>query len=237
MSAYLVHFNGARAAREAGFSADSARQQASALLARPDIQARVREGHEAFLRRNEASKDMVLARMVAKATADPRELTELHRGCCRYCWGKDHQYQRTPREMREAKAQWAQEEAARQEKGLPPVPFDDQGGIGFNPKRDPHPDCPECFGDGEHRVVFKDTRDLPPDAATLFEGVEVTQHGLKVRISSPTEALLNVGRHLGMFAQKHKHVGGDEGDAPVEVGIVVVPSKDGQQDDGGNGNG
>lgn len=225
ISSYLTHFNGAQAARDAGFSADSARQTASGLLARPEIQERVREAHEAYLKRNEATKDMVLARMLAKATADPRALTELHRGCCRYCWGRDHLFQYTPRELREAEAAHKQDNAARAAKGLEPLEFSEAGGTGYNPKNDPNPNCPECFGDGEQRVVFKDTRDLPPDAAMLFEGVEVTQHGLKVRISSPADALLNVGKHLGMFAQKIKHAGGDDDDEPVQFGMVVLPPK------------
>lgn len=232
ISNYLIHFNGAQAARDAGFSALTARQQASMLLARPEVQERVREAHEAYLRRNEATQDMVLARMLAKATADPRALTELHRGCCRYCWGKGNQYQYKPSELREARAEWERAEAERQAKGLAPSVFDEGGGVGYNPKNAPNPECPECFGDGEQRVVFKDTRDLPPDAAMLYEGVEVTQHGLKVRISSPTDALLHVGKHLGMFAQKLKHVGGDEGDTPVEVGVVVVPPKAEPDDNG-----
>ncbi|WP_202841975.1 terminase small subunit [Luteimonas saliphila] len=225
VSAYLVHFNGARAAREAGFSPGSARQKASELLARPDVQERVQIAHAAFLARNEATKDMVLARMLAKATADPRALTELHRGCCRYCWGKGFRYQFTPQEDRERREQHAGENKVRRAEKKPPLPYNEEGGVGYNPRTDPNPRCPECFGDGKERVVFKDTRDLPPDAALLFEGVEVTQHGLKIRITSPTDALLNVGKHLGMFAQKVKHAGGDEGDAPVEVGVVMIPAK------------
>jgi len=224
VSNYLMHFNGAKAARDAGFSADSARQQASMLLARPEIQARVREAQDAYLAKNEATKEMVLARMLAQATADPRAISELHRGCCRYCWGKDNLYQYKPSELREARAKWEAEATAGEGQGPPPE-FDEGGGVGYNPKNDPNPACPECFGDGVERVVFKDTRDLPPDVAMLFEGVEVTQHGLKVRTSSPTDALLNVGKHLGMFAQKLKHVGGDEDDEPVQVGVVVVPPK------------
>jgi phage terminase small subunit len=45
--------------------------------------------------------ELVLSRLQAIATADPRELTELHRGCCRYCWGTGNLFQRTPRELRE----------------------------------------------------------------------------------------------------------------------------------------
>lgn len=44
---YLIDFNGARAAREAGYSEDSARQEASRLLTNANIQARIHELREA----------------------------------------------------------------------------------------------------------------------------------------------------------------------------------------------
>jgi hypothetical protein len=34
------------------------------------------------------------------------------------------------------------------------------GGPGWDPRRAPHPDCPECFGEGVERVHVNDTRQL-----------------------------------------------------------------------------
>jgi phage terminase small subunit len=217
---YLIDLNGRQAAIRAGYSPDTARQTASELLAKPEAQALLRAAQEKVAAALGVSKEMVLDRLNAIATADPRELTELHRGCCRYCWGKRFLFQRTPREMREAKDNWMQDEAARQEKNLPAKAFDEAGGVGFNPKRDPNPACPECFGDGEERVVFKDTRDLSPGARLLFAGVEQTQHGLKIRTHSQPDALVNIGKHLGMFTSKHEHSG--PGGGPIQQEHTAV---------------
>lgn len=179
------------------------------------MQARLQARREELIKDTGITPELVLGRLHAIGTADPRELTELHRCCCRYCWGKGNLYQRTPREMAEDRAAWEANEKEREAKQLPPgKPFSEAGGIGFNPKHDPNPDCPECFGDGESRVVFKDTRDLSPAARLLFAGVEQTQHGLKVRMHSQTDALVNIGKHLGMFTKTVELTGKDGG--PVE---------------------
>lgn len=204
---YLIDYNGRRAAIASGYSPDRARQTASELLATPEVQQMVQARQEAVKAALGITQDVVLDRLASIATADPRELTELHRGCCRYCWGKDHLYQRTPKELRDDVAEWTRDELARQKDGLPQIPFNEAGGVGYNPKNDPNPDCPECFGDGAERVVFKDTRDLSPAARLLFAGIEQTQHGLKVRMHSQPEALLNIGKHLGMFANRVEHTG------------------------------
>jgi phage terminase small subunit len=211
VSEYLIDLNGRQAAIRAGYSPDTARQIASELLAKPEIQKAVDAKQAELLKGLGVTTELVLSRLQAIATADPRELTELHRGCCRYCWGKDNLFQRTPREMRESRIQWEADEAARAAKEQPPKPFDVAGGEGFNPKRDPNPSCPECWGDGDQRVVFKDTRDLSPAARLLFAGVEQTQNGLKVRTHSQPDALVNIGKHLGMFTKKVEHSGPDGG--------------------------
>lgn len=220
VSEYLIDFNGRRAAEAAGYSPDTARQAASELLAKPEVQAAVEAKQKELVDSLGVSTELVLARLHAIATADPRELSELHRGCCRYCWGKNHLYQRTPKEMREAQHNWEAAEKERQEKGQPSVPFEVGGGLGWNPKRDPNPKCPECWGEGEERVVFKDTRDLSPAARLLFAGVEQTQHGLKVRTNSQPEALLNIGKHLGMFTKRVEHSGPNGGPIQQEHAAV-----------------
>lgn len=218
---YLVDLNGRQAAIRAGYSPDTARQIASELLAKPEVQAAVEAKQKALIDSLGVTSELVLSRLHAIATADPRELSELHRGCCRYCWGKDHKFQRTPLEMREARAAWEAEQAKRQEEATEvAAAFDEAGGVGFNPKRDPNPDCPECWGDGEVRVVFKDTRDLSPAARLLFAGVEQTQHGLKLRTNSQPDALLNLGKHLGLFAKRVEHSGPGGGPIQQEHGAV-----------------
>lgn len=211
---YLVDLNGRQAAIRAGYSAQSARQTACELLAKPEVHAKLQKAMDERANRTGITADAVLERLWAMANADPRELTEHHRSCCRYCWGKDHKFQRTPRELEEARAKHEldQNEAIADAKaqGLRPPssrPFDEAGGIGWDPRRDPHPDCPECFGEGIERVVFKDTRDLSPSARLLYAGVKTTQHGMEIKMHDPQAAMRDVGRHLGMFKDKVEHSG------------------------------
>lgn len=196
---YLVDLNGRRAAIEAGYSPDSARCQASKLLALPDVQERVAQAMVERATRTSITSDRVLERLWGIATADPRELIELHRGCCRYCWGEGNRYQRTPRELDEARMEYQALDDA--ERARTPDP-DEQGGIGYNPKRDPNPACPECFGDGVERVMPKDTRDLSPTARLLYAGVKQTQHGLQILTHDQKGALVDIGKHLGLFREK-----------------------------------
>lgn len=200
---YVRDLNGRRAAVAAGYSPDTARVKASQLLADPKVSARVNAARAELVASAKFTTEDVFNRWQGVASADPRDLSELHRGACRYCWGIGHLFQRTPREMREARADWARDQLARQTKGEEPTEFNEGGGEGYNPKKDPHPDCPECFGDGEERVVFKDTRDLNASARLLFAGVEQTANGLKVRTHSPERALANIARTFDMFGKKN----------------------------------
>lgn len=197
-----ANFNGTKAAIACGYSPISARFQACELLAQADVQERIEAAIKERAARVAIDADDVLKRMHAVATADARELTEIYHCCCRYCWGKDNRYQFTPREMADAKREHelAEIEAAGEEKKV--APFDEAGGIGFDPRRDPNQQCPECFGRGEDVVVFKDTRDLSPGARLLYAGVKTTQHGMEIKTHDQMSMLVNVGKHLGMFEKK-----------------------------------
>lgn len=192
---YLIDLNGARAAIAAGYSAKAARQQASEMLARPEVQAMVDAAMKARAERLQMDGDAVLRRLAEIAEADPRELIELHRCCCRYCYGEGHYYQFTARELDRARA----EHAAAVEAGKAKGEFEAPGGIGYNPKRPPHEDCPECHGLGQERVIAKDTRTLSPAARRLYAGVKVTQNGLQVLTHSQVDALTKLGQHHGLF--------------------------------------
>jgi phage terminase small subunit len=197
-----ANFNGARAAIAVGYSPLNARQQACEMLAMPEVAALLEVAMQSRAERVAIAADDVLKRMHAVATADARELTEIYHCCCRYCWGKDNRYQFTPRELADAKREHelAEIEAASEDKKI--APFDEAGGIGFDPRRDPNQQCPECFGRGQDVVVFKDTRDLSPAAQMLYAGVKTTQHGVQVLTHNQMDMLVNVGKHLGMFEKK-----------------------------------
>jgi hypothetical protein len=200
---YLVDLNGRQAAIRAGYSPQSARFTASELLAKTDVQETVAKAMAERGERTGITADRVLQRFWAIATADPNELIELRRCCCRYCYGKNHRYQRTPSEMAEAIAQFERDQLASEAKGMKPSSmYDEQGGTGFDPRKDPNPECPECFGEGEERTFPKDTRDLSPAGKLLYAGVKTTQHGLEIKMHDQTGMLVNVGKHLGLFKER-----------------------------------
>jgi phage terminase small subunit len=198
-----ANFNGTKAAIAVGYSPTSARVQASELLATPEVQALLDVAIAERAERVKIDADDVLKRMYAVATADPRELIELHRCCCRFCYGIDHHYQWTPNELREATMEYQKQVACANADQLKLLREPDtSGGTEFNPYTDPNPACPECFGEGTERVVPKDTRDLSPSAMLLYAGVKTTQNGLEIRMHDQTSMLVNVGKHLGMFEKK-----------------------------------
>ena len=188
--------------------------------------------------RTQITADAVLTRMAAIAFADAKELSELRRVNCRYCYGADHLFQYTPQELQQARETFEKEI---DKIGLDPITeadrkaeFTTKGGVGWNPWRDPHPECPECFGKGVEEVYFKDTRDANPAAQMLFAGVKRTEKGLEVKTHDQQTALLNVGRHLGMFAQKVKHSNDpDNPMPPASCGFAMIPPK--EEPDGGPG--
>ena len=208
--------NGRRAAVEAGYSEHTARDIACELLAKPEVAEQVQRAIDARIKRTEITQDKVLERFWDLATADPNDLIEMRRVCCRYCHGKGHKYQRTPLELREALAQFQRDKLEFEATGRNfTVAFDAQGGVGYNPHRDPHPDCPECFGQGVAEPFVKDSRDLSPQAKRLYAGVEKTKDGtLKIKMRDQDSALLNVAKHLGMFPSKVVHGNDPENPLP-----------------------
>lgn len=207
---YAVHLRPTDAAREAGYSARRAKQTAFELLQLPAIQARIQTLLDEKSKRTGIEADAVIQRFWAIATADPNEIAEYRRTCCRHCYGVNHDYQRTQRERDRQYAEWEASVAAygklseAQQKHTPKPrdTFDEQGGIGWDPRRDPNPECPECFGAGLDRAYFKDTRKLSAGARALYAGVKLTKDGLELKVHDQANALLQVGRHLGLFKDK-----------------------------------
>lgn len=211
---YLKDLNGAQAAVRAGYSKAAARIQAAKLLANEDIAKKVDEALKARSKRVEIEQDDVLKRLWSVATADAAELIRVKYICCRYCYGKGHRYQRTPREMEEYRADWEFELKKKSKDlgidiGILAEEFDDQGGVGYDPRKPPRVDCPECFGEGERKVVLADTDSLSEQARLLYGGVKETQHGVQVVMEDRLASLVNVGRHLGMFKDKVEMTGKD----------------------------
>ncbi|WP_405118762.1 terminase small subunit [Pseudomonas leptonychotis] len=194
---YLVDLNGAQAAIRAKYAESSARQTATKLLSKAHIQAAIAVARAKQQQRTEITADRVLREAWNQVTADARELTELIVVCCRHCYGKGHMRQRTQIERDFAFELWCGE-------GEDPDGFPEDGGVGFEPNREPFENCPDCGGHGYPRVVLKDTRKLSPGAVSLFAGVKQTKFGIEVQTHSKDAAMEKLFKHLGLYEKDNQ---------------------------------
>ncbi len=187
---YLIDLNATQAAIRAGYSNKTARQIGEQNLSKLVIQNAIQEALAKRSERTEITADMVLQRLWSIATADPNELVKYRRVNCRYCWGEDHYYQWTT-EVEFAKAL----ETAKKLKRVKP---DCDGGFGFDKTRVPHPDCPECKGEGEGSLHISDTSKLEGPARLLYAGAKHTREGLEIKTLDQLKALEMVSKHVGI---------------------------------------
>lgn len=220
---YLVDLNATQAAIRAGYSAKTAHVTGSKLLRNAKVAAAIAESIQDRFTRLDITADTLLARAATVMQTDVRQLTSHHIGACRHCHGFDFAYQwRTSREYHEALRAYERKSEAAQEREEPPS---DHGGYGYRRTARPNPKCPECDGLGEPYVVFADTRDLSPEAAVLFEGVEKTREGLKFLLASKQAAFDTLAKYHGVATQKHEHTGANGKPIEHTVKVVVVPAK------------
>lgn len=170
-------------------------KRADELLDLPETKTLVQDAVKRAVERNQTTLQECLAQWLTIATADPDELIGLRVGCCRYCWGDAHRYQWTDREYEEAVARVD----ALNRKGATEDYPECAGGVGYRKDREPNPDCPECCGEGEERVVARDTSQLSPAARMLYGGVKQTRNGIEIVLYDRVKALENVTRMLGGF--------------------------------------
>lgn len=212
---YVLDHNAARAARNAGYSEKTARQQGYDLLTNPYIRQRIANLEREVAEKLKIEHHDLLKRLWDTATGDVNDLIRVERRCCRYCHGADHQFQwRTEREYRDAvdahlidvaggdhKALIALGEAIDAGKTVPGLPGND-GGYGFDATAMPHPGCPECHGEGLTTVQVADTRQAV--SHPLYEGVKQTKDGIEIKIADRTKAMEQVARHLSFFKDEVK---------------------------------
>lgn len=164
---------------------------ASVLMRDNEVATWIRERRAAAIQAVEIEQADVLALWWRIANADANELMQHRRTCCRYCHGDGHKYQWKSAD------EFAHEFAAaidREQKILP----DCAGGFEFDERLEPHPECPECGGDGVASVWFADTRNLAGSARLLFAGVRRGKNGVEILTRSQDDALKNVAAYLGM---------------------------------------
>lgn len=167
--------------------------RSSELLAHPGIAARIQQLIDRAAEKAEFTVVDVLKNWVDIATADPNELMQLRRSCCRFCYGKNHHYQWTESEYAMKCAQAIQNGKKRPKK---------TGGFGFNATLDPFENCPMCAGEGEERAWLADTRKLKGKARLLYAGLKKTNTGFQVLTRDQDAALANIAKFLGMFKER-----------------------------------
>ena len=199
--------NASQAALKAGYSEHSAGPLGYQLLQRPVVQAALAQ-RKAKRKADLAARgeklaidgDKLLQDLQDIAEADPNELILHMRRCCRFCWGVGNRRQHTPEEQRERRAAW-DEAAGKQNPRVADDPlddveildgrgFDEEGGI-YDGKREPNPDCPECFGDGISVAFMTDTRLLSPADRKLYAGTRKTKDGFEVKVHDQVAARLS----------------------------------------------
>ncbi len=181
-------------------SPKSAESGASRLLSQAKIKKGLMEARERLQKASGINPAKVLQQWWQIATADPNEIMQLRRECCRHCHGKSFGFQWRDEAEFERALEKAEADAKAEEKE-PNLPTD-EGGYGFDSEAPPNPDCPECEGKGHARVHINDTRHLTGAARRLYAGIKTTQNGIEVKTRDQDAALLNIARHLGMLDPK-----------------------------------
>lgn len=215
---YLLDLNATQAAVRAGYSPKRADAIGFENLRKPDIAAAIAERMKAREERTEITQDMVLQRYWAIATANPNELIEFRRTCCRHCFGDGHAYQWVDQAEFE-RAIATELNSAETDGREPSLPADD-GGYGFDSTLRPHPKCPKCRGEGYGAIFAHDTRDVSPAALALYAGVKQTKEGFEVKLNDQVAALRDVARHLGMFKEKVEVTGKDGNPLQMLLGQI-----------------
>lgn len=195
---YLKDLNARQAVRRAGAQGndDALDMRAHRMMQRPEILEALSAAQAERLRAANIDGKEVLRHVIAAATVDPNEIMEIRRGCCRHCHGIGFKYQYSnQRDLDRAREAFDDTSAAL-------VESFEHGGLGFDPKQRPHPDCPECGGEGAAYVHVKDTRDLSPAARSLYAGAKQTKDGIEVKLHSQDKNRELLMRHLGMLNDK-----------------------------------
>lgn len=205
--AYLTCFNGTKSwkATYGAKTDNSAATLAADKLRRTHIRAYLAKRMKASFDEPGIASDRLIQNYEMTAFGDINELVEYRLESCRFCHGDDHLYQHTPQEYRNRESGWRKhlkEEGLTEEE----CPFDPKGGVGFDPRKDPHEDCPECHGEGIGRVIFKDSRKLSPAGLALYAGAKISKDGIEVKTVSQEKSREMLARILKLFEEKEVKV-------------------------------
>ena len=188
---------------------------ASLAMAKPVVKARIQELLRGAAEVTKQTVESVLNEYALRLRADPRELTAIHVSPCRYCNGRNHQYQYTDGELAMETEKWENKRSAKLDAGGKDIgAFNKKGGGGFSAHNKPNPECPRCAGAGEPRAVLKDSREYGKAAAALFVAAKQGKDGIEVKVTDRMEALGNIARHVGFY----------EADNETDMNVIADPA-------------
>lgn len=212
---YLISLNASDAYRKAGYKGKNADVIGPRMLGKVGIAAAIAEGKAKRSEQLEINANWVLTRLANIVDADPNEMTKVVVGCCRYCHGVDHAYQwRTEDEFEAAKEEYWELSDDLRAKGKEPKL---SGGFGFDSKRAPHPNCPQCDGDGRPKVLLGDTTKLSEQGRTLYAGVKQSKSGVEVKFQDKMKAIEMIARHIDFYGKETEHAAGALATAITEI--------------------
>lgn len=181
---------------------EQAARAAWALMQEPEVAEAIEKGKAERLAAMSVEAADVLRDITLGLKMDGSELVEHVLDSCRYCHGEGHKYQFTPSEFEARLTEYLAADAKRK-----PWPADPLGlkfiekhgcNIGYDPRRPPHEDCPECFGRGIPRVLAKDTRFLSEAGRRAYAGAKVTKNGIEILSRDRDKALDIAAKHTGV---------------------------------------
>lgn len=146
---YLIDLNATKAAIRAGYSANTAEQQASRLLTNVKVRAYLEKRQDERAGRVEITQDMVLRELAKIGFSDIRKVVR---------WGE------TMVRMVDGEEECAEDL----------VPY--------------------------HGLALIDSTEIDDDTAGAIAEVSQGKDGLKVKLHDKKGALVDIGRHLGMFS-------------------------------------
>lgn len=175
---YLIDLNGTQAAIRAGYSVHTARAIGAENLTKPDIASAIELAQQARADRTEITADRVLKELAKIGFSDIRKAVK---------WGS--RFVERPEDSSSTEAEY----------------LEDQPGGGALKRRKSGDDGSDAFY--VTTVEMVDSGDLDDDTAAAVAEVAQTKEGVRIKLHDKKGALVDIGKHLGMFTDKIEHSG------------------------------
>lgn len=176
---YLIDLNATQAAIRAGYSEKTAYSIGHENLSKPEIAEAIAVAQAERAKRTEITADMVLSELAKIGFADIRKAVK---------WG--------------SRLVERPDETLPEGESLEPQPHG--GGL---KRRKAGDDGSDAFY--VTTIELTDSGELDDETAAAISEVSQTKEGVKIKMHDKKGALVDIGRHLGMFVDKVEHSGKD----------------------------